>query len=223
MSEEIQLFNWKASSGLESHHRSKFSSHVWCLLLSVILEYKLPAVSWQRRAGHRCQWPCLPGTENIWETKLPAPGRLALVEQKKMGRVKIWNDNDWRPGRENAGQRGRSSRSCYGRWWIRGPDRSFSTLSCFENMSNTISPWTLCNLPPLELDLVKKLFKRRMISAPGHRGLPQLLGQHKGGLLVETFEDLLVFKLLLATGFDSGLSWHVWDCCLGAPGQSGIL
>ena len=47
-----------------------------------------------------------------------------------------------------------------------------------------VSPWTLYNLPPLELDLVKKLFKRRMISAPGHRGLPQLLGQHYGGLLV---------------------------------------
>ena len=34
------------------------------------------------------------------------------------------------------------------------------------------------NLPPLELDLIKELFKGRMVPAPSHRGLAQLFGQH---------------------------------------------
>ena len=78
--------------------------------------------------------------------------------------------------------------------------------------------WKLYNLPPLELDLVKKLFKRRMISAPGHRGLPQLLGQHDGGgwvggrlpwgfkIFIAVFSTLAAATVyLLVTGIDSSL------------------
>ena len=36
----------------------------------------------------------------------------------------------------------------------------------------------LVNLPPLELDLIKELLKGRVVPAPGHLGLPQLLLQH---------------------------------------------
>ena len=34
------------------------------------------------------------------------------------------------------------------------------------------------NLPPLELDLIKELLKGRVVPAPGHLGLPQLLLHH---------------------------------------------
>ena len=36
----------------------------------------------------------------------------------------------------------------------------------------------LVNLPPLELDLIKELLKGRVVPAPGHLGLPQLLLHH---------------------------------------------
>ena len=36
----------------------------------------------------------------------------------------------------------------------------------------------MVNLPPLELDLIKELFKGCMVPAPSHRGLAQLFGQH---------------------------------------------
>ena len=36
----------------------------------------------------------------------------------------------------------------------------------------------LVNLPTLELDLIKELLKGRVVPAPGHLGLPQLLLHH---------------------------------------------
>ena len=38
----------------------------------------------------------------------------------------------------------------------------------------------MVNLPPLELDLIKELLKGRMVPAPGHLRLPQLLLHHHG-------------------------------------------
>ena len=51
----------------------------------------------------------------------------------------------------------------------------------FQNLVEIELFYFWINLPPLELDLIKKLFKGCMISAPCHRGLPQLLIQHDGG------------------------------------------
>ena len=46
----------------------------------------------------------------------------------------------------------------------------------------------MVNLPPLELDLIKELFKGRVVPAPGHLGLPQLLLHHHG---LEDFKQQL--------------------------------
>ena len=56
--------------------------------------------------------------------------------------------------------------------------------------SQTQCLW-LYDLPPLKLDLIEKLFKGCMISAPGHLGLPQLLGQHDGGEGMLTWGTLI--------------------------------
>ena len=48
----------------------------------------------------------------------------------------------------------------------------------FQNVAEIELYYFTINLPPLELDLIEELFKGRMVSAPSHRGLAQLFGQH---------------------------------------------
>ena len=86
------------------------------------------------------------------------------------------------------------------------------------------SPYLLTivyNLPSLELDLIKKLFKGRMISAPGHRGLPQLLSQHDVGEWVVWGVRLEDHRLYLIAVFQRLLLRGIMacgrDCCVGAP------
>ena len=51
----------------------------------------------------------------------------------------------------------------------------------FQNVAEIELYYFWINLPPLELDLIEELFKGRMVSAPSHRGLAQLFGQHGSG------------------------------------------
>ena len=51
----------------------------------------------------------------------------------------------------------------------------------FQNVAEIELYYFWINLPPLELDLIKELFKGRMVPAPSHRGLALLFGQHGSG------------------------------------------
>ena len=48
----------------------------------------------------------------------------------------------------------------------------------FQNVAEIELYYFWINLPPLELDLIKELLKGRVVPAPGHLGLPQLLLHH---------------------------------------------